>query len=69
MTIGIVLFRNDLRLRDNPALVRACETCDAVVPVFVWAPLGMTALGAVAGVVPAVKAYATDVADNLTPVT
>jgi putative ABC transport system permease protein len=31
-------------------------------------PLGITAAGALAGVVPAIKAYATDVATNLTPV-
>jgi deoxyribodipyrimidine photo-lyase len=35
---GIVLFRKDLRLNDNPALAYACETCDAVVPLFVWSP-------------------------------
>lgn len=29
-------------------------------PVYVWAPLGMVALGAVAGTIPAIKAYATD---------
>jgi len=31
-------------------------------------PLGMTALGALAGIVPALKAYGTDVAANLSPV-
>jgi len=36
-------------------------------PVLVLGPLGMMALGALAGVVPAVKAYATDVASNLNP--
>jgi putative ABC transport system permease protein len=36
-------------------------------PVLALAPLGMIALGALAGVVPAVKAYATDVASNLAP--
>lgn len=35
-----------------------------------WAtPLGMAAVGALAGVLPAVKAYATDVASNLAPAT
>ena len=38
-------------------------------PVFVLTPLGMIALGALAGVVPATKAYVTDVADNLIPQT
>ena len=36
-------------------------------PVLVLAPLGMIGLGALAGVVPAIKAYATDVASNLAP--
>jgi putative ABC transport system permease protein len=36
-------------------------------PVLVWAPLAMVGLGAAAGVVPAVKAYMTDVAANLVP--
>lgn len=35
--------------------------------VMIWGPLGMIALGALAGLVPATKAYATDVATNLTP--
>jgi putative ABC transport system permease protein len=37
-------------------------------PVMLWAPLGMIAAAALAGVVPAFKAYRTDVASNLTPV-
>ncbi|MDZ4859438.1 MAG: FtsX-like permease family protein [Candidatus Hydrogenedentes bacterium] len=36
-------------------------------PALYWTPLGMTAVGALAGVLPAYKAYATDVATNLTP--
>jgi len=36
-------------------------------PVLVYAPLGMVALGALAGVIPALRAYATDVATHLTP--
>lgn len=36
-------------------------------PVLVWTPIAMTALGAIAGLVPALKAYATDVASNLVP--
>jgi len=38
-------------------------------PVLVLAPLGMIALGALAGVVPAIKAYRTDVAEHLSPTT
>jgi putative ABC transport system permease protein len=35
--------------------------------VMIWAPLGMIGLSALAGIVPAVKAYRTDVAENLSP--
>jgi len=37
-------------------------------PVMLWAPLAFVALGAAAGIVPAIKAYATDVAEHLTPI-
>jgi putative ABC transport system permease protein len=37
-------------------------------PVMIWAPAAFIALGALAGIIPAVKAYRTDVAQNLTPV-
>ncbi|QDU65945.1 ABC transporter permease [Engelhardtia mirabilis] len=36
-------------------------------PIFVAAPLGMVALGAASGLLPALKAYKTDVAENLVP--
>lgn len=36
-------------------------------PIFWQAPLGITLLGALAGVLPAIKAYSTDVASNLAP--
>ena len=36
-------------------------------PVLIYAPLGMITIGALAGLVPAFKAYRTDVASNLTP--
>ena len=36
-------------------------------PALVATPLGMTALGALAGLLPAFKAYSTDVASNLVP--
>lgn len=39
MTIGIVWFRQDLRLEDNPALVQACKDCSKVVCVFIDDPL------------------------------
>ncbi len=34
-------------------------------PAFLWTPIGMLAMGAVAGLLPALKAYATDVAQTL----
>ncbi len=37
-------------------------------PVMIWAPLGMIAAAALAGTIPAFKAYRTDVASNLVPV-
>jgi putative ABC transport system permease protein len=37
-------------------------------PVMLWAPAALIALGALAGVVPALKAYRTDVAENLAPI-
>ncbi len=35
--------------------------------VMLWAPAALIALGALAGIIPALKAYRTDVAENLTP--
>jgi putative ABC transport system permease protein len=36
-------------------------------PVMLWAPLALISLGALSGIVPAMKAYRTPVAENLTP--
>lgn len=33
---GLVWFRRDLRLRDNPALSTACKECREIVPIFVF---------------------------------
>ncbi|TKB59954.1 MAG: deoxyribodipyrimidine photo-lyase [Nitrospira sp.] len=33
---GIVWFRRDLRLNDQPALTAACESCSEVIPLFVF---------------------------------
>ncbi len=38
MSVGVVWFRRDLRLADNPALLRALDTHDEIVPVFIHAP-------------------------------
>jgi putative ABC transport system permease protein len=37
-------------------------------PVMLWAPLGMIGLCALSGLLPAMKAYRTDVAENLAPI-
>ncbi len=36
--VGVVWFRRDLRLADNPALTAALRAHERVVPVFVWDP-------------------------------
>jgi deoxyribodipyrimidine photo-lyase len=33
---GLVWFRRDLRLADQPALTAACEECDEIIPLFVF---------------------------------
>lgn len=35
MSVSVVLFTRDLRVRDNPALSEGCESADDVVPLFV----------------------------------
>ncbi len=42
MNIGVVWFRQDLRLEDNPALAQACKQCDSVLCVFIDDPLDQT---------------------------
>ena len=56
--------------RMSPSSIPAGRTTDRepLDPELLWAaPLGMTVLGALAGLLPAFKAYATDVARNLLP--
>ncbi|KAJ0405507.1 hypothetical protein P43SY_011355 [Pythium insidiosum] len=36
--LGIVIFRNDLRLHDNPVLTSALQQCARLLPVFIWDP-------------------------------
>ncbi|MBH0202921.1 MAG: hypothetical protein HP496_11645 [Nitrospira sp.] len=33
---GIVWFRRDLRLHDQPALTAACAECDEIIPLFIF---------------------------------
>lgn len=70
MALGFVVYFGLMTL--VASVVRA-QTGIVLTPlmghaVMVWAPLGMIVLGALAGIVPALKAYRTDVADNLNPV-
>ena len=39
MSVGIVWFRQDLRLADNPALTAAVRECDTVLPLFIDDPV------------------------------
>ena len=40
------MFRQDLRIRDNPALEAACRRGKPIVPIYLWEPEGEWALGA-----------------------
>lgn len=42
--VGIFIFHNDLRLRDNTGLIQLQNNCDVVIPVFIFTPeqLGKT---------------------------
>lgn len=35
MTVAIYFFRNDLRLRDNPAFILACKKADSLLPIYI----------------------------------
>lgn len=69
MAVGFIVY---LAITLAAAAVIRAQTgvvLDAIAPhpVMLWAPAGMIALGALAGIVPAWKAYRTDVAENLAP--
>jgi len=64
LVYGIVLFSAAIAIRRYTGVV--LDTT-AVHPALWKAPLAMIGLGALAGVLPAWKAYRTDVADNLVP--
>jgi deoxyribodipyrimidine photo-lyase len=36
--LGILWFKNDLRVHDNEALVKAVQECETVIPVFIVDP-------------------------------
>lgn len=39
MTLGIFIFRRDLRVFDNTALIAALKSCDKVLPIFIFDPV------------------------------
>jgi len=61
---GAILFTTAYIVREQTGVV---IDVFAFHPALWLTPLGMTVLGALAGVIPAFKAYATDVAENLVP--
>ena len=72
-TLGmLVAFAFYLAIMTGTAAVIRAQTGVVLDPlkfnaVMLWAPAGLIALGAMAGVVPAIKAYRTDVAGHLVP--
>lgn len=62
---GIILSGAAIVIRQNTGVVLDVFQFH---PVLWMAPLGMTIIGALSGIVPALKAYGTDVASNLMPV-
>ncbi len=42
MKKGLFVFRRDLRIEDNTALIRACGECDEVIPCFIFDPRQVT---------------------------
>ena len=61
---GIVLYGASIIIRHETGVLLDIFKFH---PVLIYGPLAMTALGALAGIIPAVKAYSTDVALNLAP--
>jgi len=61
---GAILSLAFVIVRAQTGVVLDVLTVD---PVLWWTPLGMLAVGALAGIIPAVKAYRTDVATHLVP--
>ena len=39
---GLFIFRRDLRLSDNTALLKACKECDKVYTIFIFTPEQVT---------------------------
>jgi putative ABC transport system permease protein len=73
-TIGMVVaFLVYLAIMTGAATIIRAQTGIVLDPfawnaVMLWAPAALISLGALSGIVPAVKAYRTDVAEHLTPI-
>lgn len=61
---GVILAAAGAVIREQTGVVLDVFAWNTML---VWAPLGLVALSALAGIVPAWKAYRTDVAENLAP--
>ena len=59
---GGILFGSAMIIREQTGVVLDVTS---VHPSLLWTPLGMVVVGALAGVIPAIKAYSTDVARTL----
>lgn len=66
LVYGVILGGTAMIVRSRTGVVLDVFQAHAILAL---APILITALGAVAGILPAYKAYATDVASNLTPAT
>lgn len=64
LVYGLILAAAGRVLRDQTGVVLEAWRWH---PALAWTPLGLTALGALAGLLPAAEAYATDVAAHLNP--
>jgi len=64
LVYGIILLGAAQVIRATTGVVIDVVAWD---PVFIYAPLGIVLLGAISGIFPAMKAYRTDVAENIVP--
>jgi putative ABC transport system permease protein len=73
-TLGMVVaFLVYLAIMTGAATIIRAQTGIVLDPfawnaVMLWAPVALISLGALSGIIPAVKAYRTDVAEHLTPI-
>lgn len=66
LVYGVIMWGAAWVVQARTGVVLAAFSFD---PSLVWVPIAMTVLGALAGLLPAAKAYSTEVAENLIPST